>query len=106
MDLDQLSQALAAFAAQEPIRLPLHQVRLFLEVARFEPVTFEHLEEALNLTHGSVSRSVMALTNRNRNGEKGYRLLKTEIDPKSSKGRYLVSLTSKGQLLKKQLTQI
>ncbi len=106
MDLAQLSQALSEFALHEPTRLPLHQVRLFLEVARHEPVTFEHLEQALGLTHGSVSRSVSALAQVNRHGEAGYRLLKVARDPEPGRRRYLVSLSANGRLLKNQLERI
>lgn len=106
MDLAQFSQALAEFAEYEPTRLPLHQVRLFLEVALNEPTTFEHLEEALNLTHGSISRSVSALSRVNRHGTTGYQLLKVERDPDPARRRYLVSLSANGRLLKNQLERI
>ena len=105
MDLASLSQALAVFAAQDPTRFPLHQARLFLEVAATEPCTFEHLEEALNLTNSSVSRSVSALSDRNRHGDRGYRLLTVERDPDEGR-RLLVRLSSKGRTLLQQLQRI
>jgi DNA-binding MarR family transcriptional regulator len=105
MDLVQLSQALAAFATQDPTRFPLHHARLFLEVAAAEPATFEHLQETLNLTNSSVSRSVSALSDRNRHGDRGYRLLAVERDPSEGR-RYLVRLSSKGRTLLQQLQRI
>jgi DNA-binding MarR family transcriptional regulator len=105
MDLGQLSQALTVFSAQDPTRFPLHHARLFLEVARAEPCTFEHLQEALNLTNSSVSRSVSALSERNRHGDRGYRLLSFERDPDEGR-RYLVRLSSKGRLLLQQLERL
>jgi len=105
MDLDKLALALEAFAAQDPTRFPLHHARLLLEVAAHEPATFEHLESALNLTNSSVSRSVAALSDRNRHGDRGYRLLTVERDPAEGR-RYLVRLSAKGRLLLQQLQRI
>lgn len=105
MDLDSLSLALAAFAAQDPTRFPLHHARLFIEVARAEPCTFEHLEQALNLTNSSVSRSVAALSDQNRHGERGYRLLTVDRDP-AERRRFLVRLSAKGRILLQHLQRI
>jgi DNA-binding MarR family transcriptional regulator len=105
MDLGELSAALSAFAEQDPTRFPLHHARLFLEVGRHEPCTFERLEQALNLTNSSVSRSVSALSERNRQGERGYRLLTVQRDPTEGR-RFLVRLTSKGRTLLQRLERI
>jgi DNA-binding MarR family transcriptional regulator len=102
MDLDCLTRALGLFAAQDPIRFPLHHARLFLEVATSEPCSFEHLEERLSLTNSSISRSVSALSDRNRHGDRGYRLLTVERDPAEGR-RFLVRLSPKGRLLLQQL---
>jgi DNA-binding MarR family transcriptional regulator len=105
MDLASLALALGTFATQDPTRFPLHHARLFLEVALNEPATFEHLEQALNLTNSSVSRSVAALSDRNRHGDRGYRLLTVERDPEEGR-RFLVRLSPKGRLLLQQLQRI
>jgi DNA-binding MarR family transcriptional regulator len=105
MDLASLALALGIFAAQDPTHFPLHHARLFLEVALHEPVTFEHLEKALNLTNGSVSRSVSALSDRNRRGDRGYRLLTVERDPAENR-RFVVRLSPKGRLLLQQLQRL
>lgn len=105
MDLAQLSQALTAFSTLSPVTFPLHQAQLFLEVAQSEPCTFEHLEQALNLTNSSVSRSVAALSDVNRHGSKGYQLLAMERDPRERR-RYVVRLSARGKALLKQLKQL
>jgi DNA-binding MarR family transcriptional regulator len=105
VDLSALSLALAAFEAQDPTRFPLHHARLFLEVAGAEPCTFEYLEQALNITNSSVSRTVAALSDRNRHGERGHRLLACERDPDEGR-RYLVRLSPKGRLLLQHLQRI
>lgn len=105
MDLDSLGSALSLFAAQDPTGLPLHHVRLWLEVARQGSCTFEHLEEALQLTNSSVSRSVAALSDRNRHGDRGLRLLQVERDPAMGR-RFLVRLSPKGRLLAKEIDRI
>lgn len=96
---------MAAFAEQDPTRFPLHHARLFLEVARTEPCTFEHLERELNLTNSSVSRTVSALSERNRHGDRGYRLLTIERDPEEYR-RFLVRLSPKGRHLLQRLQRL
>lgn len=102
MDLDQLGRALNAFAALDPVVFPLHHAQLFLEVARRGQCTYAELEEALSLSHGSISRGVTALGETNRRGEPGYRLLTADPDPKESR-RFLVRLSPRGRALLRQL---
>ncbi len=98
MDLDQLERAVDAFSVLDPFAFPLHYIKLFLEVARRERCTFAELEEALNITHGSVSRSVAALSDTNRYGQPGYGLLELHKDPRQTR-RYLVMVSPKGKRL-------
>jgi DNA-binding MarR family transcriptional regulator len=102
VDLDQLARALNAFALLDPAVFQLHHAQLFVEVARRGRCTYAELEKELNLTNGSVSRSVTALCEVNRNGERGYHLLETYKDPDEPR-RYQVRLSTKGQKLLKQL---
>lgn len=102
MDLVQLARALNAFAAMDPTIFPLHFAQLYLEVARRGQCTFAELEEALNLTNGSVSRTVSALGEVNRSGGQGYQLLEILKDPDQPR-RYLVRLSPKGKALLRQL---
>lgn len=102
MDLDRLARALKVFAVLDPISFPLHHAQLFIEVARSGPCTFAHLQEALGITNGSVSRTVAALGEVNRRGGAGYRLLQVDRDPREPR-RFLVSLTAKGRALLRSL---
>lgn len=102
MDLDQLARALNAFAAMDPTNFPLHHAQLFIEVARKEQCTFAELQEAMSLTNGSVSRTVAALSDVNRHGEPGFRLVEVFKDPGQPR-RYLVRLSPRGKALLKQL---
>jgi DNA-binding MarR family transcriptional regulator len=77
----------------------LHHFRLFLEVAMNKNgCTYRHLEEALNLDNGSISRTVTALGAKHRTGRPGLGLLTTSRDPEEPR-RLLVSLTPKGTAL-------
>jgi DNA-binding MarR family transcriptional regulator len=105
MELDRLAQCLGAFSTLEPIHFPLHHAQMFLEVARKENSTYAELEDALGLTNGSVSRSVTALSETNRHGEKGYQLVEVKRD-ENQRRRFVVSLTKKGHALKRQLEKI
>lgn len=104
MDLDQLARALNAFAAMDPINFPLHHVQVFIEVARSGKCTFAELQEAMNLTNGSVSRTVAALSDVNRHGQPGFRLVEVFKDPEQPR-RYLVRLSPRGKALLKQLKE-
>lgn len=102
MDLAELAGALNVFAALDPTVFQLHHAQLFVEVAIRGSCTYADLEKELNLTSGSVSRSVTALSEVNRYGGKGYKLLETYKDPDEPR-RYRVRLSAKGKALLKQL---
>lgn len=104
MDLGQLARALGVFATLDPIEFPLHRAQLFLEVAKSgqQGRTYGDLEDALSLTNGSVSRSVASLSEVNRHGQAGYRLVETIKDPDQPR-RYRVRLTPRGRALLRQL---
>lgn len=102
MDLSQLERGLGAFAVLAPAALPLHHAQLFLVVAREEPVTYARLEEALNLSNGTISRSIAALGTEHWRGYPGHGLLEAYRDPAEGR-RFLVKLTAKGKALVRQL---
>lgn len=102
MDIRQLERALAAFAVLSPTAFPLHHAQLFLVVARDGPCTYRHLEEALNVNNGTVSRSVAALGTEHWRGYPGYGLVDVFRDPDEGR-RFLVRLTAKGHALVRQL---
>ena len=104
MDLGQLARALGVFATLDPIEFPLHRAQLLLEVANGgqRGRTYGDLEDALSLTNGSVSRSVASLSEVNRHGQAGYRLVETVKDPDQPR-RYRVRLTPRGRALLRQL---
>ena len=106
MELNRASNALGVFAPLNPTHLYVHFVQVFLEVASADgPVTFRELEEALGLTNSAVSRTVSALGQTNRKGKPGYDLLKVDGDPSEGR-RFIVTLTSKGRALKRQLQKL
>jgi DNA-binding MarR family transcriptional regulator len=102
MDLRQLERALAAFSVLSPTSLPLHHVEVFLHVAQYGPCSYEALEEALDLSNSTVSRTVHALGDQHRKGYDGHGLLDLKRDPQEGR-RFVVSLTSKGKALLRQL---
>lgn len=105
MDLRQLARGLDAFAALDPTVLPLHQAQLFLEVAERGQCSYQDLEEALNLTNGSVSRCVNALGAVNRHGRPGHALLEAFPDPRQPR-RLLVRLSARGHALARALRNL
>ena len=106
MELNRASNALGVFAPLNPTHLYVHFVQVFLEVANADgPVTFRELEDALGLTNSAVSRTVSALGQTNRKGQPGYDLLKVDADPAEGR-RFIVTLTSKGRALKRQLQKL
>ena len=106
MELNRASNALGVFAPLNPTHLYVHFVQVFLEVANADgPVTFRELEDALGLTNSAVSRTVSALGQTNRKGHPGYDLLKVDADPAEGR-RFIVTLTSKGRALKRQLQKL
>jgi DNA-binding MarR family transcriptional regulator len=60
MDLRQLERALAAFSVLNPTQFPIHHAQVFLVVAAQGRCTYEELEETLNLSNSTVSRTVHA----------------------------------------------
>ena len=106
MELNRASNALGVFAPLNPTHLYVHFVQVFLEVANADgPVTFRELEDALGLTNSAISRTVSALGQTNRKGQPGYDLLKVDGDPSEGR-RFIVTLTSKGRALKRQLLNV
>jgi DNA-binding MarR family transcriptional regulator len=102
MDLRELEGALAAFAVLSPTSFPIHHAQVFLVVAARGHVTYQEIEEALNLTNSTVSRTVNALGETHRKGYPGLDLLEVYRDPEEGR-RYLVRLTAKGKALLRQL---
>lgn len=105
MDLVRLTAALAAFAVLEPTALPLHHVQVFLVVAQGEPCLYDYIEEQLGLSNASVSRTVNALSDTHRTGREGLRLLTVSKDP-TERRRYLISLSSRGRALLRQIKSL
>lgn len=105
MDLRELEGGFAAFAVLAPTAFPMHHAQLFLVVALDGPCTFRHLEEALSISNGTVSRAVAALGSEHWRGYPGHGLLDVFRDPEEGR-RLLVQLTSKGKALVRQLQGI
>ena len=105
MDLRQLESALAAFSVLNPTQLPVHHIEVFLYVARKGSCSYAEIEEALNLSNSTVSRTVHALGDTHRKGYDGKELLEVYRDPDEGR-RYVVRLTAKGKALVRQLERI
>lgn len=105
MHLHQLASALAAFAVHSPTHWPNHFSQLFLAVAEHQPATFKELGETLALSNSAVSRTVAALGETHRKGTSGFGLVSVAPDPYEGR-RLIVTLTQKGEALKRQLLQI
>jgi DNA-binding MarR family transcriptional regulator len=107
MDLSQLRRALAVVGAVDPAQCPVHHVQILLLVAEAGPggCTYRHLEEALNLSNASVSRSVNALGLNARHVKNPLGLLLIDIDPAEGR-RYRVRLSAKGKALIRALEEL
>lgn len=105
MDLDRLAAATDAFAAQhdDPAAVPLHHLRLFVEVGRLGGrCTYRQLEGGLRLNNSSISRTCHALGAEHRTGRPGLGLLTINPDPGEGR-RNIVALSPKGSALLRQL---
>ena len=105
MDLLELEKALEAFATISPTGMPLHHVQVFIHVVQQEGCTYSEIEEALNLTNSTVSRTINALGEVHRKGYAGFDLLEVVPDPEEGR-RFCVWLKPKGKALKRQLNKI
>jgi DNA-binding MarR family transcriptional regulator len=105
MDLRQLENALAAFSSLSPTSFPVHHAEVFLFVAANRNVTYDEIEQALNLSNATVSRTVHALGDTHRKGYSGFGLLETFRDPEEGR-RFRVRLTAKGHALIRQLEKL
>ena len=102
MDLRQLERALAAFSVLSPTAFPIHHAEVFLVVAQRGQATYRELEEALNLSNSTVSRTVHALGETHRKGYDGHALLEVVRDPEEGR-RFVIRLTAKGTALVRQI---
>jgi YD repeat-containing protein len=105
MDLRQLESALAAFSSLSPTSFPVHHAEVFLYVAGQGSATYDQIEQALNLSNATVSRTVHALGDTHRKGYDGHGLLETHRDPEEGR-RFVVRLTAKGHALVRQLKKL
>ncbi len=105
MDLDRLGTALNVFRTMGPGTLPLHFAQVFLMVALYEPCTYRRIEEEMNLTNSSVSRTLNALSDVHRSGEQGLGLVTLVNDPAEGR-RNVARLTAKGRAIKDLLEKL
>ncbi|MBM5817752.1 MAG: hypothetical protein FJ083_14560 [Cyanobacteria bacterium K_Offshore_surface_m2_239] len=105
MDLRELDVALARFASLDPARLPIHWPQILVTVALLGNPTYQQIEERLNLTNSSVSRSVNGMGDHHRRGGDGLRLLTITKDPDYGR-RYRVQLSARGKALVRDLQLI
>ena len=109
MQLMTASNLLGAFAVFSKTHMPVHFCQAYLEVCLAdeanEPCTFRRLEEALDLTNSSVSRTVAALGKAHRRGHDGFDLVDVIRDPEQGR-RFLIRLTPKGRVFKKVILSV
>jgi DNA-binding MarR family transcriptional regulator len=105
MDLYQLDVALAKFATLDSARLPIHWPQILVAVAILGDPTYEDLEQRLNLTNSSVSRSVNGMGDHHRLGGDGLKLLTASRDPERGR-RCRVRLSARGKALVRELQMI
>lgn len=107
MDLSQLRRALAIAGSLDPAHMPVHHVEVLLLVAEAGPAgcTYRHLEEALNLSNASVSRTVNALGVNGKHVQQPLGLVLIDIDPAEGR-RYRVRLSPKGKALIRALEEL
>lgn len=87
------------------VETAIHHAQVFLFVAENGSSTYDQIEQALNLSNATVSRTVHALGDIHRRGYDGYGLLETFRDPDEGR-RFLVRLTAKGHALVRQLKKL
>ena len=95
------------FRVFDPTHFPIHHVLVFLVVAEASPapVTYKAIEEQLDLTNSSVSRTLNALSDLHRSGEPGLGLVDIQRDPGEGR-RYVARLTSRGKALARQIQEL
>ena len=105
MDVSRLEAVLRVFGALDPGKLPLHHIQVFLLVAREGSCTYRFLEEELNLTNASVSRSVTGLSAHANHRQEPLGLLELYRDPEEGR-RHRVRLTAKGKAIVKAIEAV
>jgi DNA-binding MarR family transcriptional regulator len=93
--IKRLQSSLTTAAALIPGGMFIHHLQILLHVAEHGPSTYKELEDAMQLSNASISRSVNAMSNYARHRQDALGLLIITRDPQEGR-RYLVSLTRKG----------
>lgn len=83
----------------------MHFAQVFLLVCMHEPCTYRRIEEEMNLTNSSVSRTLNALSDVHRTGEPGLGLVALVNDPTEGR-RNVARLTAKGRAIKDLLEKL
>jgi DNA-binding MarR family transcriptional regulator len=104
MGILELQRCMGLFGVFDP-QMPLHFMQIFLHVAQGPPegLLYRQLEEAMNLTNSSVSRTLDALGDEHRRGYRGYGLIERKPDPQDPR-RLRVFLSARGKALANQIT--
>lgn len=100
MDLRQLERALACFHQLAPDGIPVHHAMALLRIASEGSCTYRELEEALNLSNASISRTLNTLSEGIRGQTKSLGLVEIYRCPEEGR-RYRARLTKKGRALLK-----
>jgi DNA-binding MarR family transcriptional regulator len=105
MVLSELQRCIGLFATHDP-QMPLHFIQIFILVAQAPPegLLYREIEDAMNLTNSSVSRTLDALGEEHRKGYRGHGLIERRIDPEDSR-RLRVSLSKKGKILASEIVK-
>ena len=98
--IKRLQSSLTTAAALIPGGMYLHHVQILLYVAEHGPSTYKELEDELQLSNASISRSVNAMSSHARHRQNALGLLVIVRDADEGR-RYLVGLSRKGQAMVK-----
>jgi len=101
--INRLQSSLAAASALIPGGMYVHHISILLYVAEHGPSTYKEMEDELQLSNASISRSVNALSNFARHRQDSLGLLEIFKDPHEGR-RYLVDLSRKGRAMVKLIT--
>lgn len=93
------------FSGLGPTPFPHHFIQVFLLVALYEPCPYRRIEETLNITNSSVSRTLNALADEHRSGGPGLGLVTLHKDPAEGR-RYVARLTNRGRAIVRQIKNL
>lgn len=103
--MKKLNRLMATFRSSIGETIPLQVAHTFILVCQNEGLGVVELAERAGASKGTMSRHLLDLSERLRNGQDGYGLLLRTQDPSNLRS-VIYTLAPKGKLLKNQLVDI